>query len=75
MQKKLVTKNIEEEFVNIVLEYAIKNKMTIANIRDGLYKATEFMEENAVVEIESELKKTIWVDDTPLGYASCTDEE
>lgn len=47
---KLMTKQTEEEFVNMVIGFARKNKMTISNIKEGMCLVAKYLEDNASLD-------------------------
>jgi hypothetical protein len=52
--KRLMDKTVEEKSVNLILEQASKNNLTISNIRSIADKAISYLEANAVLEVEVE---------------------
>jgi hypothetical protein len=52
--ERLMDKTVEEKLVNLILEQASKNNLTISNIRNIANKAISYLEANAVLKIEVE---------------------
>lgn len=52
--KRLMDKKVEEMLVNLILEQASKNSLTISNIRSIADKVINYLEANAVLEVEVE---------------------
>lgn len=50
--KRLIDKVVEEKLVNLILEQASKNNLTISNVRSITNKAISYLEANAVLEVE-----------------------
>ena len=50
--KRLIDKTVEEKLVNLILEQASKNNLTIFNIRSITEKVISYLEANAVLEEE-----------------------
>ena len=50
--KRLMDKTVEEKLVNLMLEQASKNNLTISNVRSITDKAISYLEANAVLEVE-----------------------
>lgn len=52
--KRLMDKKVEERLVNLILEQASKNSLTISNIRSIADKVISYLEANAVLEVDME---------------------
>ena len=48
--KRIIPQNVAEELEKMVIDYAYKNSMTIANIRDCMNHVEEYMRKNAILE-------------------------
>lgn len=48
--KKVISVDIEEKFVNMIIKYAEENNMTINNIRECIKKVEQYMQGNAILE-------------------------
>ena len=51
--RKLVTEDVHDKFVEMVLDFARENKMTASNIVDGVDSAVSHMMNNAMLEMET----------------------
>ncbi len=49
-EKKVITEDVEQKFVDMVLEFAENEKLTINNIKEAVEKAYIHMERNAVLK-------------------------
>lgn len=52
MEKRLVTKNAEEELFELIVRHASKNRFTVSNILKVVDKVVKYMKNNAVIEVE-----------------------
>lgn len=50
--KKLMTEQAEEDCLNAILEQVRKNNMTIGNLKEVTDKVVNYLESNAVLEME-----------------------
>ncbi|WP_313232499.1 hypothetical protein [Tissierella praeacuta] len=50
--KRLITKQAEEELINTILECVRKNNMTILNLKQVMCKVINYLESNAILEME-----------------------
>lgn len=50
--KKIMTEQAEEDCVNAILEQVRKNNMTIENLKEVTDKVVNYLESNAVLEME-----------------------
>lgn len=50
--KKIMTEQAEEDCVNAILEQVRKNNMTIENLKEATDKVVNYLESNAVLEME-----------------------
>lgn len=50
--KRLMAKQAEEELTNIILEEVRKNNITIANLKEVTNKIINYLESNAILEME-----------------------
>ncbi|MDY0235101.1 MAG: hypothetical protein RBR71_03695 [Gudongella sp.] len=49
--KRLITKNVEEELTDLILEQVIKHQMTISNFQDVSYEVIKYLEDNATAGV------------------------
>lgn len=52
--KRIIPQHVAEELEQMVIDYAYKNSMTIANIRDCVNHVKEYMKKNAILEKEAD---------------------
>lgn len=52
--KRIIPQNVAEELEKMVIDYAYKNSMTIANIRNCMNHVEEYMKKNAILEKEAD---------------------
>lgn len=52
--KRIIPHHVAEELEQMVIDYAYKNSMTIANIRDCVNHVEEYMKKNAILEKEAD---------------------
>lgn len=52
--KRIIPQHVAEELEQMVIDYAYKNSMTIANIRDCVNHVEEYMKKNAILEKEAD---------------------
>lgn len=52
--KRIIPHHVAEELEKMVIDYAYKNSMTIANIRDCMNHVEEYMKKNAILEKEAD---------------------
>ena len=50
--KRLVTKQAEEDLINMILSRVVENKMTISHLKKATNKVINYLESNAILEIE-----------------------
>lgn len=48
--KHVITESVEKQLVNLIIQYAQENQLTISNISEAVNKAAEYMKDNAVLE-------------------------
>ena len=48
--KRIILKEVENQLVNLIIQYAQENQLTISNIFEAVNKAEEYMKDNAVLE-------------------------
>jgi hypothetical protein len=53
--KRIISEQVEEDFVEVVIEHARNNNMTITNLKESMNKVVEFFENNAVLGMEGEV--------------------
>ncbi len=51
--KHVITESVEKQLVNLIIQYAQENQLTISNISEAVNKAAEYMKDNAVLEKRS----------------------
>lgn len=60
--KRIIPHHVAEELEKMVIDYAYKNGMTIANIRDCVNHVEEYMKKNAILEKEADPEEAIGKD-------------
>jgi len=48
--KHMITEGVENQLVNLIIQYAKENQLTISNISEVVNKAEEYMKDNAVLK-------------------------
>lgn len=51
-EERLITKQAEENLINMILGQMIENKITITNLKKATAKVINYLESNAVLETE-----------------------
>lgn len=54
-ERKVMKKEVEENLINIVVEFAVKEGLTVLNIKEVMEKVYEDFEGNAVIEKAAEI--------------------
>lgn len=54
-ERKVMKKEVEENLINIVVEFAVKQGLTVLNIKEVMEKVYEDFEGNAVIEKAAEI--------------------
>lgn len=67
--KHVITESVENQLVNLIIQYAEENRLTASNISEAVKKAGEYMRDNAVLEkgqvVASNAKKDEKNEDKP----------
>ncbi|MBS4535603.1 hypothetical protein GOQ29_08195 [Clostridium sp. D2Q-14] len=50
--KRVMTKQVEEDLINTLLEQVRKNDMTISNLKEVTLKVINYLESNAILDLE-----------------------
>lgn len=54
-ERKVIKSDVEENLINTVVEFAVKEGLTVINIKEAMKKVYEYFEGNAVIEKATEI--------------------
>jgi len=57
--KRLITKEVEEELTDLIVEQVIKHQMTISNFNDVSKEVVKYLENNAIAGLDFSDEKDI----------------
>lgn len=70
MERKVIEKNVEDRLIDSVIEFAVKEELTIINVKEAMVKVYEHFEGNATLKERTALEIPVQ-EQSKCSYLGC----